>query len=105
MAARMQKGRKLNRKITQQIIGLQENGYFFDFLLSSCGEIICIQNNMVFPFCAISVKVIDQAWDQLTKSYKYIHTVDTGNEEKGLLIVEQILICSNVSQEEEGLAD
>ena len=87
---------KLNNSLTRRVIELHSNGYNYDFLMTGSKHLLCLQNNADFSLGDVYIKVIDQAYDQLTKSFKYIHTIDTCNGEKGVLITE--LIYSNASK-------
>lgn len=82
--------RKLNGAITKRVIELHARGYDNDYLLQGV-QIICVQDNQAFALENVSVKVVDQGYDKLTKSFKYIHSIDTGNGEKGVMVTEVIV--------------
>ena len=76
--------------MTRRVIELHAQGYDHDFLL--LGEnLFCLQINQDFPLSQVRIKVIDQAYDQLTRSFKYIHTIDTANGQKGVMVTEAIV--------------
>jgi len=86
------KSKKLNRTITSRVIDLHGKGYTDDFLPTNEHTFLHIQNSENFTMADLSIKVIDQGFDQLTNSYKYIHTIETVNGDKGLLIAD--FICT-----------
>ncbi|TSD63028.1 hypothetical protein FFF34_018955 [Inquilinus sp. KBS0705] len=86
------KGKTLNHTITSRVIDLHNQGYTDDFLPVNNYTLLCLQNSVNFGFDDLHIKVIDQGFDQLTKSYKYIHTIETSHGEKGLLITD--FICT-----------
>ncbi len=83
------KPRKLNASITQRVIELHANGYEYDFLMLG-SHLLCVQNNQRFPVGAVDIKVVDQCYDKLSRSFKYLHVIETCSGEKGLMIVEAI---------------
>jgi hypothetical protein len=86
------KYKKLNRTITSRVIDLHGKGYTDDFLPAKDQTFLHIQNSENFTMADLNIKVIDQGFDQLTNSYKYIHTIETVNGDKGLLIAD--FICT-----------
>jgi hypothetical protein len=82
--------RKLNNGLTKRVIELQAKGYHFDYLISGNKELLCVQNNQAIPLNAVHINVVDQVYDQLSRSFKYVHTIDTGNGERGVMITEAI---------------
>jgi hypothetical protein len=86
--------RKLNFLLTRRVIELHGQGYDHDFLVSAGRHLICLQNNMNFNVEDVNIEVVDQGYDQLSRSFKYVHTIDTGNGERGVLIAEGILTNS-----------
>jgi hypothetical protein len=84
-----EKNHKLNAAITKRVIQLHALGYDCDFLIMGQG-LLCIQSNQNFPVDAVLIKVVDQGYDQLTHSFKYVHTIDTNNGEKGVMITDAI---------------
>jgi hypothetical protein len=86
------KSKKLNHALTSRVIDLHNQGYTDDFLPSQDQTFVCLQNSENFTADDLSIKVIDQGFDQLTKTYKYIHTIETSNGSKGLLITD--FICT-----------
>ena len=96
MNIRERNSRKLNSSITRRVIELHDNGYEYDFLMLG-RHLLCIQSNQGFPASAVHIKVIDQGYDKLSRSFKYIHTVDTCNGEKGVMISEAIFTNNSFS--------
>ena len=84
---------KLNISLTKRLIELHAKGYHFDYLILCNGQLLCIQNNQAIPVGAAHINVVDQVYDRLSRSFKYVHTIDTGNGEMGVMITEEI--CTN----------
>ncbi|MBC6109404.1 hypothetical protein ACFOG5_03900 [Pedobacter fastidiosus] len=83
--------RKLNSSITKKVIELQDIGYDCDFLLLANGIVLCMQNNHTYPLNTVSVKQREHGYDLLSHSYKHVHTIETGNGERGVLLTENSL--------------
>jgi hypothetical protein len=83
----------INRDLALKVIELHNDGYDFDFSITPDRRIICMQDNRSFSPDEISIKVTDLNFDQLSNSYKYVHTVETCCGDKGLLIAN--CICVN----------
>ncbi|WP_146203132.1 hypothetical protein [Mucilaginibacter oryzae] len=83
----------MNRTLTKWVIDLHGKGYTDDFLQLNSQRLRCLQNSEDFPITDLDIKVIHQGFDQLTKTYKYIHTIETMDGAKGLLVVEDV--CPN----------
>ncbi|RFZ92419.1 hypothetical protein D0C36_13405 [Mucilaginibacter conchicola] len=77
------------------VIALHGLGYTEDFLPLNGNTFVCLQNNQNFAIDDLYIRVIDRGFDTITRSYKYIHTIDTPNGEKGLLIADAA--CSPTS--------
>ncbi|WP_184544691.1 hypothetical protein [Mucilaginibacter sp. FT3.2] len=82
---------KLNSALTSRVIDLHDQGYTDDFLSVKDECFLCLQNSENFSLADLNIQVIDQGFDQFSKTYKYIHTVETANGNKGLLIGELML--------------
>jgi len=82
--------RKLNSLLTKRVIELHSKGYDYDFLPSGNQHLLCLQNNADFKVTDVNINIIDQGYDQLSRSFKYVHSIDTGNGERGVLIAEGI---------------
>jgi hypothetical protein len=82
--------RRVNSSLTKRVIELHGKGYDHDFLAAGKQHLLCLQNNQNFTVNDVNIKVIDQAYDHLTRSFKYIHTIVTCNGERGVLITEGI---------------
>ena len=81
--------RKLNGAITKRVIQLHALGYECDFLILGQG-LVCVQSNQNFPVYTVDINMVAKGYDQLSHSIKYIHTIDTGNGEKGVLLTDAI---------------
>ncbi len=92
MEKAVSKIRKLNSAITNRIIELQNLGYFYDFIVIGKQKFVCLQDNYCFLRHDISIKLIDQVYDQLHQCYKYIHAIETSTGHKGLLLEKGICI-------------
>lgn len=84
--------RKLNNAITQQVIALHDKGYTNDFLPTANRTLLCVQDSIDFSVEDLDIQVIDQQFDQLSQTFKYIHTIEAINGSKGLLIAD--FICT-----------
>lgn len=51
-------------------------------------ELLCAQNSQAIPLTAVLIHRVEHVYDQLSRSFKYIHTIDTGNGEKGVMIAD-----------------
>lgn len=82
--------RKLNNALTMRVIDLHDKGFTNDFLPMKDQHFLCLQDEVDFSADDLNITVVDQAFDQLTKTYKYIHTIETVNGSKGLLVCDMI---------------
>lgn len=92
---RKQPLKKLNSALTNWVISLHQNGYTDDFLPVSRDEVKCVQNGEHFAVKDLLVNLVDCSYDLLTRSYQYIHTIDTQVGYRGLLITNGILGLKN----------
>lgn len=83
--------RKLNSLMTKRVIELQAKGFDFDFILLSNNYLMCLQNNYTFSFQSFSIMLVDQVYDDLCESYKYIHAIETSSGERGVLLTDDII--------------
>jgi hypothetical protein len=90
MTRTAKKIRQLNFNLTRRVIELHAQGYHFDYLALGNCQLLCIQNNRAIPAATANINVVGQAYDQLSRSLKYIHTIDSGNGEMGVMIAETI---------------
>ncbi|HTM98221.1 MAG TPA: hypothetical protein VL088_05745 [Pedobacter sp.] len=90
MKSTLSKIKKMNVLITNRIIELQDQGYLYDFMSVGKQRFLCLQDSVCFHAPDVSIKLIDQLYDQVGKCYKYIHAVETASGCKGLLLEEQI---------------
>jgi hypothetical protein len=81
---------KLNNALTNCVIDLHNQGYTDDFLSIKNERFLCLQNSEDFSLAELNIKVIDQGFDQFSQTYKYIHTIETVNGSKGLLVTDLI---------------
>ena len=91
MKSALLKIRKRNNAITKRVIELQDQGYLYDFMYLGKEKFLCLQDSVCFYPPDVSIKLIDQAYDQFSNCYKYIHSVETASGYKGLLLEEAIL--------------
>jgi len=80
---------KINDRITSAVIALQEKGYDLDFYTLGGKELVCTQNNIVFGMDILEIKSIGHAYDQLSHSRKFIHSVETFQGLRGILLTEK----------------
>ena len=92
MKTTLPKLKKLNVLITNRIIELQHQGYLYDFTSVDKQRFLCLQDSLCFHTTDVSIKLIDQVYDQLSNSYKYIHAIETASGCKGLMLEEGIYI-------------
>jgi len=90
MKNRIRTTNRLNVSITKKVIELQEQGYDCDFLLLANGSLQCMQTNLNYPLSAVFIKEREHGYDLFSHSYKHVHTIETGNGEKGVLLTEKI---------------
>lgn len=83
--------RKLNLTLTNRIICLHQKGYTDDFLSINTEKLQCIQNGESFFIEDVRINLVDCGYDILTRSYQYIHTIDTQIGCRGLMILNGIL--------------
>ena len=83
-------GRLVNKDLTQRLIKLHTRGYDLDFCMTCTDYLTCLQNQERFAFEDITIKVVDQVYDFMTNSYKYVHTIDTACGRKGIMVMEGI---------------
>ncbi|MDY0907318.1 hypothetical protein [Pedobacter sp. CFBP9032] len=82
---------RLNVSITNKVIELQERGYDCDFLLLNNGSLLCMQTNRKYPLNSVSINMMEHGYDFFGQCYKNVHTIETGNGERGLLLTETVL--------------
>ena len=90
MKSTLLKIRKLNNAITKRVIALQDQGYLYDFMYMGKESFLCLQDSICFQAPDVSIKLIDQVYDQFSNCYKYIHVVETASGCKGLILDEEI---------------
>jgi hypothetical protein len=82
--------RLVNQQLTHKLIRLHAKGYDLDFSLLKNKGLCCLQSGQCFDEECVCVTLVDQVYDVISNSYKYLHTVDAANGEKGLLLMEGI---------------
>lgn len=82
--------KRLSDALTNRVIDLHDQGYTDDFLSIEDERFLCLQNSEDFSLADLNIKVIDEGFDQLSNTYKYIHTIETTNGEKGLLVTDMV---------------
>lgn len=87
--------KKLNCTITNWVISLHQRGYTDDFLAISKENIQCVQNGEKFAAKDLSINLVDCGYDLLTRTYQYIHTIESQVGHRGLLITNGILTLTN----------
>lgn len=89
MKNRIRTTNRLNVSITKKVIELQEQGYDCDFLLLANGSLLCMQTNFNYPLSTVSIRLMEHGYDFFSHSYKHVHTIETGNGERGVLLTEK----------------
>jgi len=90
MKNRTMRHNRLNVSITKKVIELQERGYDCDFLLLANGNLLCMQTNRKYALNSVSIKMMEHGYDFFSQTYKNVHTIETGNGERGVLLTEQL---------------
>lgn len=81
---------RLNVSITKKVIELQEQGFDCDFLLLANGNLLCMQTNLNYLVSTVAIKQREHGYDFFSHSYKHVHTIETSNGERGVLLTEKI---------------
>ena len=81
---------RLNNAIACRVIELHHLGYEFDFQIFNNRSVLCLQDNNCTAMEDLSVRLVDMGYDQLSHSFKYIHTVETSCGKRGLLLADKI---------------
>ena len=92
-----------NCSLTKKIIRLHNEGYTFDFHVISNDQIICIQDGTIHCFLCTAINVLDQCYDVITHTYKYVHTIETACGYKGLLVADRIYTALSIAAKQESL--
>jgi hypothetical protein len=96
MKSQERKNRKLNLSLTKKVIELHAKGYHYDYLLLCNQQLLCVQNDHAVPATAVHIQVVDQCYDPVSRTFKYVHTIDTGNGEMGVMVAETIVTNSAI---------
>ncbi|MET3981864.1 hypothetical protein ABIB62_004480 [Mucilaginibacter sp. UYP25] len=68
----------VNCNIAAKIVELHQNGFKFDFEVLAGYQVFCVQQNSFISLKDISIRVIDQCFDQLSYCDKYVGVVESG---------------------------
>lgn len=71
--------------VTTKIIELHSHGYEYDFYLVN-SKLTCLQDNKIYSFEQLQVRVVDHYYDLTERTYQYIHTIEDEKGVKGVLI-------------------
>jgi hypothetical protein len=80
-----------NAFLTKKIIALHEQGYDQDFKFADDNLLLCVQTDKYYDMAGVTFRLEDQQYDYLSHSFKYLHTIETGSGEKGILLMDGIL--------------
>ena len=80
----------LNCTLTKRVIELHDRGYTEDFRDTPDKRFICIQSSEQFKTSELIICLVDLGFDKLSNSFKYIHTIETADGSKGLMITNAI---------------
>ncbi|WPU91584.1 hypothetical protein SNE25_19905 [Mucilaginibacter sabulilitoris] len=83
--------KKVNGRITQRIVALHQQGWDNDFFALNNNVLVNVQRNENHNLDAVHIELIDLNFDVLSKSFKYIYTIETFSGERGLLILDAIV--------------
>jgi len=89
-----------NAYLTKRIISFHEQGYDQDFRFAGDDLLICLQTNKYYELASVALRLEDQQYDHLCYSFKYLHTIETGSGEKGILLADGILISNNEKRDD-----
>ena len=84
-----------NAFLTKKIIALHQQGYDQDFRFAGDNLLVCLQTNKYYDLASVTHRLEDQQYDHLSHSFKYLHTIETGSGEKGILLTDGILTLNN----------
>ncbi|MGM9478183.1 hypothetical protein ACS5PU_17285 [Pedobacter sp. GSP4] len=88
----------MNSLLTKQVIDLHARGYQFDYeFIENCG-FVCMQNNAVFLSDTVVVRLVAQGFDELSRCFKYVHTIETTTGEHGVIMVDFIFFGNKSNQ-------
>lgn len=84
-----------NAFLTKKIIALHNNGYDTDFHFDGDNLLVCIQTGKYHHLTAVVFCLEDQQYDYLSRCFKYLHTIETYNGERGILLTDGILMLKD----------
>lgn len=84
--------RFVNKIITKRIISLHDMGYTVDFKLGEKDNDACIEEEHITVFREFSLMSSEICYDRFSRSYKYLHAIETPCGIKGLLLTEKQII-------------
>ncbi|HKG08859.1 MAG TPA: hypothetical protein VKB19_20480 [Pedobacter sp.] len=76
----------VNSALTRQLIALHFRGYVLDFIFAEHRFFLCLQNNLLYDIGQVRVKLVSQIFDSLNKCYKYLHTIESENGDRGIFL-------------------
>jgi len=89
--------KKTNTRITKRIIGLLKKGFQLDFHFLEEQNFQCLQAEGNFLAEDLCITVIDQVFDRFSRTFKYIHSIETSNGYKRVLLSEQICTTQSLT--------
>lgn len=92
-----------NCSLTKKIIRLHNSGYTHDFSVVSNNQIVCLQDNCKHCFIHVIINVVDQCYDVMSHSFKYIHTIETPCGCRGLLMADKIYTTLSIAVRQRAL--
>ncbi len=78
--------------MTRKVIDLHNQGYVYDFLITVDKIVMCIQDDQHYSNRDLIIRLTDICFDEISKSFKYIHTVETYCGRRGLLVANCICL-------------
>ncbi|WP_162996265.1 hypothetical protein [Mucilaginibacter celer] len=83
-----------NGLLTKMIIYLHEHGYTEDFCFSDRLNVISPLSDPAMIIPHFEILLINQVYDELTHSHKYIHAIASDCGMRGLLLADKCLLLS-----------
>ena len=82
------KNRSFSFNFAEKVIELQAKGYHLDYYIGCNRELLCAQNSEAIPSAAVMIDLVGHAYDQLSRRFKYLYTIETCNGEKGVMVAD-----------------
>lgn len=86
----------VNRMLTLKLVDLQTRGYEYDYYSADSETVQCLQTGATFRMADILIYIDDIDYDHLKLCYKYVHLIDPGNGDKGVLFANVLYIQKNI---------